>query len=70
MCISIFIIYTLYIFPYFNAKELALLQNIRRTATITSRETCEVLVVDKETFAKVCPSIFQEELEEKERFLS
>ncbi|XP_062574782.1 cyclic nucleotide-binding domain-containing protein 2-like [Saccostrea cucullata] len=50
--------------------ELALLQDIRRTATITCRETCEVLVVDKETFAKVCPSIFQEELEEKEKFLS
>ncbi|XP_022304182.2 uncharacterized protein LOC111111479 isoform X4 [Crassostrea virginica] len=50
--------------------ELALLQDIRRTATITCRETCELLVVDKETFAKVCPSIFQEELEEKEKFLS
>lgn len=50
--------------------ELALLQDIRRTATITCRETCEILVVDKETFAKVCPSIFQEELEEKEKFLS
>ncbi|XP_061185806.1 cyclic nucleotide-binding domain-containing protein 2-like [Saccostrea echinata] len=50
--------------------ELALLQDIRRTATITCRETCEVLVVDKETFAKVCPSIFQEELEEKEKFLT
>ncbi|OWF39986.1 cyclic nucleotide-binding domain-containing protein 2-like isoform X2 [Mizuhopecten yessoensis] len=49
--------------------ELALLQDIRRTASITCRETCEMLVVDKDTFAKVCPKIFEEELEEKERFL-
>ncbi|XP_033762401.1 cyclic nucleotide-binding domain-containing protein 2-like isoform X2 [Pecten maximus] len=49
--------------------ELALLQDIRRTASITCREICEMLVVDKDTFAKVCPKIFEEELEEKERFL-
>ncbi|XP_069114237.1 cyclic nucleotide-binding domain-containing protein 2-like [Argopecten irradians] len=49
--------------------ELALLQDIRRTASITCRETCEMLVVDKDTFAKVCPKIFEAELEEKERFL-
>ncbi|KAK3101866.1 hypothetical protein FSP39_006884 [Pinctada imbricata] len=50
--------------------ELALLQDIRRTASITCRERCEMLVVDKETFAKVCPSIFDEELKHKEQFLS
>ncbi|OWF39456.1 Cyclic nucleotide-binding domain-containing protein 2 [Mizuhopecten yessoensis] len=49
--------------------ELALLRDIRRTASITCREVCEMLVVDKDTFSKVCPKIFEEELEEKERFL-
>ncbi|VDI21961.1 Hypothetical predicted protein [Mytilus galloprovincialis] len=49
--------------------ELALLQNIRRTASITCRENCELLYVDKETFAKVCPQIFEKEMEEKEQFL-
>lgn len=50
--------------------ELALLQNIRRTASITCRENCELLYVDKETFAKVCPQIFEKEMEEKEQFLT
>ncbi|KAL3831842.1 hypothetical protein ACJMK2_023541 [Sinanodonta woodiana] len=50
--------------------ELALLQDIRRTATISVRETCELLVVDKDTFARVCPNLFEKELEEKRDFLS
>nr|KAG5714351.1 hypothetical protein BaRGS_018568 [Batillaria attramentaria] len=50
--------------------ELALLQDIRRTATISVRETCELLVVDKDVFAKVCPKIFEKELMEKQNFIS
>ncbi|KAK3589034.1 hypothetical protein CHS0354_007982 [Potamilus streckersoni] len=50
--------------------ELALLQDIRRTATISVRETCELLVVDKDTFARVCPKLFEKELDEKRDFLS
>ncbi len=48
---------------------MALLQDVRRTATITCRESCELLSVDKEVFAQVCPRIFEEELEEKVQFL-
>ncbi|PVD29449.1 hypothetical protein C0Q70_08700 [Pomacea canaliculata] len=50
--------------------ELALLQDIRRTATISVRETCELLVVEKEVFARVCPQIFDQELVEKQAFVS
>ncbi|CAD5112445.1 DgyrCDS1667 [Dimorphilus gyrociliatus] len=49
--------------------ELALLKDIRRTATVTCRESCEMFVVDKEVFAQVCPRIFERELDEKLRFL-
>ncbi|KAL5006881.1 hypothetical protein ScPMuIL_015687 [Solemya velum] len=49
--------------------ELALLQNIRRTATVAARQPCEFLVVHKEVFAKLCPRIFDDELAEKEMFL-
>ncbi|XP_055959352.1 uncharacterized protein LOC130014330 [Patella vulgata] len=49
--------------------ELALLQEVTRTATVTARETIELLVVHKDTFAQVCPQIFEKELSEKERFL-
>ncbi|XP_059171648.1 uncharacterized protein LOC131952810 [Physella acuta] len=50
--------------------ELALLQDIRRTATISVREKCELLVVEKDVFASVCPKIFEKELAEKHAFLS
>ncbi|KAH9499293.1 hypothetical protein Btru_003637 [Bulinus truncatus] len=50
--------------------ELALLQDIRRTATISVREKCELLVVDKDVFASVCPKIFEKELAEKQNFIS
>ncbi|XP_046583083.1 cyclic nucleotide-binding domain-containing protein 2-like [Haliotis rubra] len=49
--------------------ELALLQDIRRTATIVVRETCELLVVEKNVFSHVCPRIFEIELEEKEQIM-
>ncbi|KAK6165421.1 hypothetical protein SNE40_022350 [Patella caerulea] len=49
--------------------ELALLQEVKRTATVAARETIELLVVHKDTFAQVCPQIFEKELSEKESFL-
>ena len=53
----------------FVCQELALLKDIERTASITCREECELMVVHKEVFAKVCPRIFDRELEEKVAFL-
>ena len=50
--------------------ELALLQNITRTATVCVREKCELLVVEKDVFASVCPKIFEKQLVEKQNFLS
>ncbi|ELT93107.1 hypothetical protein CAPTEDRAFT_85725, partial [Capitella teleta] len=49
--------------------ELALLQNVQRTASISCREDAELLVVDRDVFASVCPRIFDRELEEKVNFL-
>ncbi|GFO24684.1 cyclic nucleotide-binding domain-containing protein 2-like [Plakobranchus ocellatus] len=49
--------------------ELALLQDIRRTATVSVRERCELLVVEKDIFASVCPRIFDKELAEKHSFI-
>lgn len=49
--------------------ELALLQDIRRTATVSVRERCELLMVDKDVFASVCPRIFDKELAEKHAFI-
>ncbi|ESP03204.1 hypothetical protein LOTGIDRAFT_171689 [Lottia gigantea] len=49
--------------------ELALLQNVTRTATVAVRETIELLVVHQDVFANVCPQIFEQELCEKEEFL-
>ncbi|XP_077978892.1 uncharacterized protein LOC144434315 [Glandiceps talaboti] len=49
--------------------ELALLRDIKRTATISSRDTCELLVVDREIFSEICPRIFDQELETKVQFL-
>ncbi|XP_012939886.1 cyclic nucleotide-binding domain-containing protein 2 [Aplysia californica] len=50
--------------------ELALLQDITRTATVSVREKCELLVVEKDVFASVCPQIFEKQLAEKQAFLS
>ncbi|KAL8624117.1 hypothetical protein ACOMHN_036120 [Nucella lapillus] len=50
--------------------ELALLKDILRTATVSVRETCELLVVDKDVFSHVCPKIFEKELMEKKSFIS
>ncbi|XP_070565317.1 cyclic nucleotide-binding domain-containing protein 2-like [Ptychodera flava] len=49
--------------------ELSLLRDIKRTATVSSRETCELLVVEREVFAEICPMIFDQELEAKIQFL-
>ncbi|RUS74029.1 hypothetical protein EGW08_018203 [Elysia chlorotica] len=49
--------------------ELALLQDIRRTATVSVREGCELLMVDRDVFASVCPRIFDKELAEKNAFI-
>ncbi|XP_013387720.1 cyclic nucleotide-binding domain-containing protein 2 [Lingula anatina] len=48
--------------------EQSLLRNVLRTATISCREWCEFLVVEKDVFAEVCPKIFDEELAEKVEF--
>ena len=61
------IFYLLY--NYFGLQELALLRDSTRAATITCREDCELLTVDKEVFAMVCPAIFEEELKEKLQFV-
>lgn len=50
-------------------QELALLRDSTRAATITCREDCELLTIDKEVFAMVCPAIFEEELREKLQFV-
>ena len=52
-----------------NLKELSLLKDMPRTATLTCRDNCELLSVDKEIFAKLCPQIFDRELDEKVKFL-
>lgn len=48
---------------------MALLQDVNRTATITCREDAELLTVDKELFGKLCPEIFERELDEKINFI-
>ncbi|KAI0215693.1 hypothetical protein LSAT2_032249, partial [Lamellibrachia satsuma] len=50
-------------------KEVALLCDVRRTATVTCREACELLVVDKDVFSLVCPRIFDKELDERVNFI-
>ncbi|XP_064648020.1 cyclic nucleotide-binding domain-containing protein 2-like [Lineus longissimus] len=50
--------------------ELALLRDIKRTASIACRENCELLCVDKDVFARLCPKIFEKELDDKVSFLS
>ncbi|XP_067928310.1 uncharacterized protein [Watersipora subatra] len=54
---------------YSRSKELALLKNGTRAATITCREDCELLTVDNAIFSVICPSIFEEELQEKLAFI-
>lgn len=48
--------------------ELALLRNIRRTASVVVREDAELLVVEKDVFSKTCPIIFDKELNDKIKF--
>lgn len=49
-------------------KELALLRNIKRTASVVVREDAELLVVEKDVFSKTCPKIFDKELVDKIKF--
>nr|XP_006817128.1 PREDICTED: cyclic nucleotide-binding domain-containing protein 2-like [Saccoglossus kowalevskii] len=49
--------------------ELALLRDIKRTATISTRGTCEFFVIDKDVFSSLCPKIFDQELETKVNFV-
>ncbi|KAJ7374066.1 hypothetical protein OS493_009397 [Desmophyllum pertusum] len=48
--------------------ELALLRNIKRTASVVVREDTELLVVEKNVFSKTCPRIFDKELADKIQF--
>ena len=50
------------------SQELALLRNIKRTASVVVREDAELLVVEKDVFSKTCPKIFEKELVEKIKF--
>ena len=50
------------------SQELALLRNIKRTASVVVREDAELLVVEKDVFSKTCPRIFEKELVEKIKF--
>ncbi|XP_078699842.1 uncharacterized protein LOC144926712 [Branchiostoma floridae x Branchiostoma belcheri] len=49
--------------------EIALLRGCPRTASVTVREPCELLIVDDRIFAEVCPKIFDAELDERVKFL-
>ncbi|CAH1226499.1 CNBD2 [Branchiostoma lanceolatum] len=49
--------------------EIALLRGCPRTASVTVREPCELLIVDDKIFAEVCPKIFDAELDERVKFL-
>lgn len=62
-CISSCIICLIYV-----SQELALLRNIKRTASVVVREDAELLVVEKDVFSKTCPKIFDKELVDKIKF--
>ncbi|KAK0050910.1 cyclic nucleotide-binding domain-containing protein 2 [Biomphalaria pfeifferi] len=62
--------YFIYSGSVFVNSEDVTVDDIRRTATISVREKCELLVVDKDIFASVCPKIFEKELQEKQNFIS
>ena len=49
-------------------KEVALLRNIRRTASVAVKEDVELMVVDKYVFGKVCSEIYEREMREKMEF--
>lgn len=49
----------------FSLKEVALLRNIRRTASVSVKEDVELMVVDKHVFGKVCSDIYEREMREK-----
>ncbi|XP_027054220.1 uncharacterized protein LOC113681325 isoform X3 [Pocillopora damicornis] len=48
--------------------ELALLRNIKRTASVVVREDTELLMVEKNVFSKTCPRIYDKELFDKIKF--
>ena len=45
--------------------EIALLKDTTRMASVIGRETCELVCVDKDIFAKVCPKLFDDELQNR-----
>lgn len=49
-------------------KEVALLRNIHRTASVVVKEDVELMVVDKYVFAQVCSEIYEKEMAEKIEF--
>jgi hypothetical protein len=53
---------------FFLLKEVALLRNIRRTASVAVKEDAELMVVDKHVFGKVCSEIYEREMREKWEF--
>ena len=55
-----------YFFPFM--KEVALLRNIHRTASVVVKEDVELMVVDKYVFAQVCSEIYEKEMAEKIEF--
>ena len=54
-------------FLFIIQKELALLGNGHRTASVICKELTELFEIEKETFLEVCPDIFDNELLEKLR---
>lgn len=55
-------------FLWLTLKEVALLRNIRRTASVAVKEDVELMVVDKDVFGKVCSDIYEREMREKMLF--
>ena len=49
--------------------EVALLRDTHRMASVIAREHCELLCVDKDTFATVCPQLFDDELQNRVRYM-
>ena len=47
---------------------MALLRNIRRTASVAVKEDVELMVVDNDVFSKVCSDIYEREMREKMEF--
>ena len=49
--------------------EVAILRGTERMATVIAREWCELISVNKETFAKQCPQLFDDEIHNRLNFL-